>query len=115
MIDSLNAMTSLSSSDGSMQSVSESRFSNINIQGISETGNVDETGQSFTDYFAKVSSDAIDAIRKGESASIAGIQGKQSVQNVVDAVMNAELTLQSAIAIRNKIVSAYQEVSRMAI
>jgi flagellar hook-basal body complex protein FliE len=34
---------------------------------------------------------------------------------VVDAVMNAQQTLQAAVAIRDKIVSAYLEVSRMSI
>lgn len=115
MIDALNSMSSLSSTNTGMNGVSESRFVNTDRSAVNATGEVDETGQSFTDYFAKVSADAIHSIKQGESASIAGIQGKQSVQNVVEAVMNAELTLQSAIAIRNKIITAYQEVSRMAI
>ena len=37
------------------------------------------------------------------------------MQQVVEAVMAAEQTLQSAIAIRDKVVSAYLEISRMAI
>ncbi|PLW75493.1 flagellar hook-basal body complex protein FliE [Cohaesibacter celericrescens] len=115
MIDALNATSSLSSPTTGMNNVSESRFVNTDRAAVNVTGDVDETGQSFTDYFAKVSTDAIQTIKQGESASIASIQGKQSVQSVVEAVMNAELTLQSAIAIRNKIVTAYQEVSRMAI
>ncbi len=44
-----------------------------------------------------------------------GCSGKASVQQVVEAVMSAEQTLQSAIAIRDKVVSAYLEISRMAI
>lgn len=115
MIDALNSMSSLTSSSTGMSGVSDTRFVNTDRTAVNVTGEVDEAGNSFTDYFAKVSTDAIDTIKKGESASIAGIQGKESVQNVVEAVMNAELTLQSAIAIRNKIVTAYQEVSRMAI
>ena len=43
------------------------------------------------------------------------MQGKAAVQEVVEAVMSAEQTLQSAIAIRDKVVAAYQEISRMAI
>ena len=42
------------------------------------------------------------------------MQGKASVQQVVEAVMSAEQTLQSAIAIRDKVVAAYLELSRMA-
>jgi flagellar hook-basal body complex protein FliE len=56
-----------------------------------------------------------DTMKAGEAASIAGIQGKASVQQVVEAVMSAEQTLQTAIAIRDKVVAAYQEIARMAI
>ena len=49
------------------------------------------------------------------TTSIAGMRGQASVQQVVDAVMSAEQTLQGAIAIRDKVVSAYLELSRMSI
>ena len=42
-------------------------------------------------------------------------QGQASVQQVVEAVMSAEQTLQGAIAIRDKVVAAYLEISRMQI
>ena len=70
---------------------------------------------SFGEVLAQVASGTIETIRQGEAASLAGIQGKASVQQVVEAVMSAEQALQSAIAIRDKVVAAYQEVSRMAI
>ena len=37
------------------------------------------------------------------------------MQQVVEAVMAAESTLKTAIAIRDKVVNAYQEISRMTI
>ena len=43
------------------------------------------------------------------------LQGKASVQQVVEAVMSAERQLQTAIAVRDKVVAAYLEISRMAI
>ena len=55
------------------------------------------------------------AVRAGEATAISGIGGKASVQQVVEAIMNAEQTLQTAIAVRDKVVAAYQEISRMAI
>jgi flagellar hook-basal body complex protein FliE len=69
----------------------------------------------FSDVLAQVSSQAIDTVKSGEAAAITGIQGKASVQQVVEAIMSAEQTLQTAIAIRDKVVSAYQEISRMTI
>jgi len=46
---------------------------------------------------------------------MAGIEGKASVQQVVDSVMSAERTLQTGIAIRDKAVAAYQQISQMQI
>ena len=63
----------------------------------------------------QMATDAAAQLRASEQISIAGVQGKASVQQVVDAVMSAEQTLQGAIAIRDKVVSAYLELSRMSI
>jgi flagellar hook-basal body complex protein FliE len=70
---------------------------------------------SFSDMMAQVATTAVDTLKAGEAASISGIQGKASVQQVVESVMSAEQTLQTAIAIRDKVVAAYQEIARMAI
>lgn len=69
----------------------------------------------FATVLARAALSAIDTLKAGEAASIAGIQGKASVQQVAEAVMSAEQTLQSAIAVRDKVVAAYLELSRMQI
>lgn len=69
----------------------------------------------FDGVMEQVAADAIGTLKAGEAASISSIQGKVSAQRVVEAVMSAEQTLQVAIAVRDKVVQAYQEVSRMAI
>ena len=69
----------------------------------------------FGQMLTQVASDAVSSLQKGESMAISGIQGKASVQQVVEAVMNAQENLQTAIAIRDKLVAAYQEVSRMTV
>ena len=50
-----------------------------------------------------------------EGASLDGIRGQANTREVVDAVMNAEQSLQTAIAIRDKVVTAYLEIARMQI
>ena len=72
-------------------------------------------GPDFASVLAEVARDGMDTLRAGETAALAGMQGKASVQEVVQAVMSAEQTLQAAIAIRDKVVAAYQEISRMAV
>jgi flagellar hook-basal body complex protein FliE len=69
----------------------------------------------FDGVLEQVAADAIGSLKAGEAASISSIQGKVSAQRVVEAVMSAEQTLQTAVAVRDKVVQAYQEVSRMAI
>ncbi|MDI4234840.1 flagellar hook-basal body complex protein FliE [Bradyrhizobium sp. 31Argb] len=69
----------------------------------------------FDGVLEQVAADAIGSLKGGEAASVSYIQGKVSAQSVVEAVMSAEQTLQMAVAVRDKVVQAYQEVSRMAI
>ncbi|MCJ2048317.1 flagellar hook-basal body complex protein FliE [Methylobacterium sp. J-070] len=70
---------------------------------------------SFGDLMAQVAGHMRDTVKTGEATAISGIQGKASTQSVVEAVMSAEQTLQTAVAIRDKVVSAYLEIVRMAI
>ena len=69
--------------------------------------------------FASLLGDAIAGVsqklREAEAVSISGIKGMASTQDVVETVLRAEQSLQAAIAVRDKIVSAYMEISRMAI
>ncbi len=70
-------------------------------------------GGDFGSVLSQVANNTVDALKAGESAAIGGITGSRSVQSVVDAMLNAEQALQTAIAVRDKLVSAYQEISRM--
>ena len=54
-------------------------------------------------------------LQQAEQLSAKALQGDGDMRDVVDAVMSAEQSLQTAIAIRDKIVTAYLEISRMAI
>ncbi len=70
---------------------------------------------SFGDVLKQLANEGADTIKNGESAAIAGIHGQASTLQVVDAVMAAERSLQTMIAVRDKVVNAYQEISKMAI
>ncbi|MEH3147166.1 MAG: flagellar hook-basal body complex protein FliE [Methylobacterium frigidaeris] len=69
----------------------------------------------FGSVMAQLAAGTSQSLKAGEAAAIAGIQGKATAQQVVEAVMSAEQSLQTAIAIRDKVVNAYLELSRMAI
>lgn len=69
----------------------------------------------FSSVLQSVASSAVDTLRQGEAAAAQGILGTLPVQQVVDQVMAAERTLQATLAIRDKLVGAYTEISRMQI
>jgi flagellar hook-basal body complex protein FliE len=60
-------------------------------------------------------SEAIDAGRKGEAIATTALSGRTSLQDVVEAVNAAELTLQTVVAVRDRMIAAYQEILRMPI
>ncbi len=69
----------------------------------------------FSSMLAQVTGDAIDKLKSGEATAISGIQVKASIQDVTKSLMDSQQSLQAVAAVRDKVVSAYQEVSRMAI
>lgn len=75
----------------------------------------DVQSADFGTVMAEMANDMVSAIQRGEQASMDGMNGQASTQEVVEAVMNAERTLQTALAVRDKIITGYLEISRMAI
>ncbi|MBX3566803.1 MAG: flagellar hook-basal body complex protein FliE [Rhizobiaceae bacterium] len=72
-------------------------------------------GPSFAEMVASTIGQTIGSMKGAEQLSVDALQGKADLRTVVDAVMSAEQSFQAAVAIRDKIVTAYLEVSRMAI
>jgi flagellar hook-basal body complex protein FliE len=70
---------------------------------------------SFGQVLEQVSFEAVQSLRGAEATSIAALQGQVSTLEVVEAIKSAEQALQTATAVRDKIVQAYQDVSRMTI
>jgi flagellar hook-basal body complex protein FliE len=71
--------------------------------------------QDFATLLGNAISEFGQTLRQAEAVSIGGVKGTAALQDVVEHVMSAEQSLQAVIAVRDKVVSAYQEISRMAI
>lgn len=86
-------------------------------QGITGTAATESVvpGGSFSDVLANFTTDSVEALKKGEKATMLAAQGKADVTDVVTAVSNAELTLQTIVAVRDRVISAYQDIIRMPI
>jgi flagellar hook-basal body complex protein FliE len=72
-------------------------------------------GASFSDFLSGAVKDSINTIRQGEQAATAQVQGKANLVDVVQQVNSAELTLDTVVAVRDKVVAAYQSIMNMAI
>ena len=73
------------------------------------------SGPSFTEMLGQVIAGGVNTIQAGESAAIQGLSGAAPAFKVVEAVMAAQRTLQEGLSIRDKVVSAYQEIARMTV
>jgi flagellar hook-basal body complex protein FliE len=69
----------------------------------------------FGGLFKRALEQGVEVGRSAEAASTAAMLGQGGVTEAVLAISKAELTLQSAVAVRDRIVSAYQDVMRMPI
>ena len=110
MIESIKGVNSLFST-GALSSVTNDTSSTVSSGAAQGTG----TGMSFAQVMGDMATEATNSLRLSETKSFEAIQGKATTREVVDAVMNAEQTLQTAIAIRDKVVTAYLEIARMQI
>jgi len=89
------------------------------ISGGDETdttsGAGDSGGVSFADFMKSEAAEAINTVRDSETMSAAAVTGDANLTDVVQAVTDAELTLQTVVAIRDRMISAYQDIMSMPI
>lgn len=122
MIDSIGKMSSLTKSSGiggesSSTSSISGGMSDLGMQGVTQAGTTPgtATGVSFGEVIGGMMTDAVKNLRTAESNSVGGMLGKVSTREVVDSMMSAERSLQTAITLRDKIVSAYLDITKMQI
>ena len=88
--------------------------------GLSPTSTTSAQGplagsKDFLSLVKDAAQDAVKTGQKSEAMSVAGVAGKADLMDVVQAVGNAEVTLQTVVAVRDKMINAYQELIRMPI
>jgi flagellar hook-basal body complex protein FliE len=72
-------------------------------------------GGNFSDFLSGALKDSINTMRQGEHAASQQVQGKANLVDVVQSVNAAELTLDTVVAVRDKVVAAYQSIMNMPI
>lgn len=90
-----------------------------NIAGIAQNTSASDVGKtssadpSFSDLISQSLSGAVDSGYKAEKISTLALMGKADLTQVVTAVSDATQALNTVVAIRDKIISAYQQISQM--
>lgn len=72
-------------------------------------------GGGFGEALKAAAEGAIGTLKEGEAVTAKALVGKADISEVVTAVSNAELTLQTVTAVRDRVIQAYQDIMRMPI
>jgi flagellar hook-basal body complex protein FliE len=83
--------------------------------GTSAGSAIGSSGDGFVDALKGAAESWVDSLRQSEQKSAQAVTGQVDIRDVVMAVNNAEVTLQTAVAVRDKVIAAYQEIMRMPI
>jgi flagellar hook-basal body complex protein FliE len=75
----------------------------------------DGAQDGFGDLVRKAAESAVDTLKQGEQASLQGVMGKADIAQVAAAVANADATLQTIVAVRDRVIGAYQDIIKMTI
>jgi flagellar hook-basal body complex protein FliE len=72
-------------------------------------------GEDFGKLLQKAASGFVGSLDKSEQASLQAVTGKADLTAVTEAVTNAEMALQTVVAVRDRVIAAYQDILKMPI
>ena len=84
---------------------------NAGLTSTEESANL----ESFGDVLKNFTSDAVQTLKDGEKAATAGALGKADLTSVITSISKAELMLQTVVTIRDKVIAAYQDISKTSV
>ena len=73
------------------------------------------TGPSFAAMLAEAGGTAIENGVNAERISLESVTGDAGLADIVTAVSNAEATLETVVAVRDRVIQAYQDIIKMPI
>jgi flagellar hook-basal body complex protein FliE len=73
------------------------------------------SGEDFGKMLQKAAVGVIDSLNKSEQTSLQAVTGKADLTAVTEAVTNAEMALQTVVAVRDRVIAAYQDIIKMPI
>lgn len=90
------------------------------LQGIGSALGTGDAGKAksaggFGEMLGEALQSTLDAQKTAEATSAKAVAGKADITDVVTAVTSAEVALDTVVAVRDRVISAYQEIIRMPI
>ena len=83
------------------------------VQAAARPAPQDDPVRTAGEAFQTAAADFMETLRQSEETVKAGLAGRADPQAVVEALAATELAVQTAVAVRDKVVEAYQEILRM--
>ena len=80
-----------------------------------ETAKATSTQSDFQSMVTNALNSAVDLNKNAEAVTMQGIAGKADIQDVVLAVSNAEMALETVVAVRDTAIKAYKEIMQMTV
>jgi flagellar hook-basal body complex protein FliE len=99
--------------DPSMMVSSISKITSAAMADVPATSSPAVASTDFGAVLSQMVGGTISDMKTAETTSIGGLTGTSSVQQVVDAIGSAQDALNITMAIRNKALAAYQQISQM--
>jgi flagellar hook-basal body complex protein FliE len=105
-------MTTPSAAAGAYASLARLANPSANLgRSVGEAGG----GPSFGELLRSTVSNVVEAGRKADTQAHAMASGKANVIDVVTAVAETEVAVEAMVAVRDRVISAYEEIMRMPI
>src|ERR1700752_482131 len=73
------------------------------------------TATTFSDMVGDAAENAMQTMQQAEQVTAAGVAGQTDVQSGVEALSNAEVTMQTVVAVRDKVLGAYNDIMHMSV
>ena len=83
--------------------------------GQAAAGAAGQSGAGFADMLKAAVGSVAEAGKQADAQSMAAANGKADLVQVVTAVAESEAAMQTLVAVRDKVISAYEDIMRMAI
>jgi flagellar hook-basal body complex protein FliE len=83
--------------------------------GAATSGATGATAGDFSNFLSTALKDGIGTMKQGETMAARQVAGQANIVDVVGAVNQAEITLDTVVAVRDKVVQAYQSIMNMPI